>query len=112
MLFDDVLAPPRRGAGPVKVQCENCGKTELEKPSRAARYRFCSRACFGAFHKKSCTFQGKNNPRYIAGPVSIICENCGKPKILDAVWEPMRSTASARKSVSANTWLRTAPSGE
>lgn len=50
--------PPNK----VMVRCETCGKEFLEIPSRIKQNsRFCSRACYGTWRKKSGIAAGENN---------------------------------------------------
>jgi len=51
----------------IKVQCAVCGKIEYVNPSRARKYKTCSRECMGKY----------NHIRY-SKKVKMICQYCGK----------------------------------
>jgi 5-methylcytosine-specific restriction endonuclease McrA len=57
-----------------EVECENCGACEKVIPSRADRYRFCSKECKGQY--ESANWRGENGPNY-RGRIEKTCVECG-----------------------------------
>ena len=53
--------------GLVKVVCAECGLVEYVLPSRAKKYKYCSRECMGKYNSKKYNKQ-----------VELICPICGK----------------------------------
>jgi len=58
------------------VRCEWCNKPETVIPSRAAKYRFCSYVCRGAWRKVN--WSGPNNPAWQGGKREKVCLNCSQ----------------------------------
>jgi hypothetical protein len=61
---------------PVTVNCQQCGKLEAVRPSRAKNYKFCSYDCQGAW--RQVHWRQENNPKFTGGIREKDCQNCGK----------------------------------
>lgn len=69
--------PNWRGGNETHI-CEWCGnKYEIPKAWIRKGTRFCSRSCKGAWSAKY-QFTGANSHNWQGGPVTMICEQCGK----------------------------------
>jgi len=59
---------------PVTVACIQCGKQRRVIPARAAKFKFCSYACRGAWRKAN--WIGANHPNWSGGQRVKTCEFC------------------------------------
>lgn len=98
----------------IEVSCFGCGKPELVTPTRAKKYKACSKECHGVWtsqnlkgrpkpatwHKKQKIAKQRENVRV---EVECACENCGKT--FQANTSLRAHKTHCKKGISAGDWI-------